>query len=344
MAKQTEHREDKYLCNLCDYEATNAKGLVHHNNVKHLGMTNNCDLCDWVAVTASSLRNHQNFKHKGISFDCPECDYKASNSKYLGKHRKQHASCIATEHSCKYCDYKAAKKGLVRAHEGSMHENKWASCDQCDYKHASNLRIKQHKESKHLGIKYDCNHCAWSGPTVAKLKHHTTNKHTASDTVYCDQCDFKSIDQSRLNYHNKIKHLEITHKCYRCGKGPMSKLSLVRHTSRVHGEFKQCDQCDFKSKNRATLKYHNESKHQGIIYECSECGKGGLTKVALMNHKYDFHGKFTKCFLCDYKTRRKENIKIHTQAIHEGVIYPCDMCGYKTSTTRSLSLHKKSVH
>ena len=34
-------------------------------------------------------------------------------------------------------------------------------------------------------------------------------------------------------------------------------------------------------------------------------------------------------------------MKIHKQAIHEGIKYPCNDCSYTASTPRSLSLHKK---
>ena len=121
-------------------------------------------------------------------------------------------------------------------------------------------------------------------------------------------------------------------------------MSLLVHISSVHAELEKCDQCDFKSKVPRLLKSHKEFQHQGIAHECAECGKGGLTNEGLRSHKRDFHGEFTKCLLCEYKTRRKGNMKLHTQALHEGVIYPCDMCDYKTSTTRSLYLHKKSKH
>ena len=183
-----------------------------------------------------------------------------------------------------------------------MHVNEEVSCDQCDYTFKSNKTMKEHKKLKHLGIKYICNECEWTG---YRLVYHNKTKHN-EETFNCTLCNFQTKARQHLANHNKRKHL-IKGKVY-------------------------CDQCDYESLQQDRLNYHKETKHPNLIYNCEQCDKVGMTKPALVNHKYDFHGKFTQCLLCDYKTRRKGNMKIHNQALHEGITYPCDICGYETST------------
>jgi len=50
------------------------------------------------------------------------------------------------------------------------------------------------------------------------------------------------------------------------------------------------------------------------------------------------------CDRCDYKTTRKEYLRIHKRSIHDGVKYPCNECDYKATQSSSLLQHKRSVH
>ena len=50
------------------------------------------------------------------------------------------------------------------------------------------------------------------------------------------------------------------------------------------------------------------------------------------------------CDRCNYKTTRKEYLRIHKRSIHDGVKYPCNECDYKATQSGSLLQHKLSVH
>ena len=54
--------------------------------------------------------------------------------------------------------------------------------------------------------------------------------------------------------------------------------------------------------------------------------------------------KSVSCSSCDYKTNTKENLRIHTKSIHEGIKHPCDQCDYKATQKSSLNIHKQSIH
>ena len=54
--------------------------------------------------------------------------------------------------------------------------------------------------------------------------------------------------------------------------------------------------------------------------------------------------KSFSCESCNYKTTTKENLRIHSKSIHEGIKYPCDQCDYKATQRSSLNTHKQSIH
>ena len=63
--------------------------------------------------------------------------------------------------------------------------------------------------------------------------------------------------------------------------------------------------------------HHNETKHEGMKYQCRSC---------------------------NYRATLQGNLKIHRQAMHEGQTYNCDVCDFTASTPRTVGWHKKAKH
>ena len=63
-------------------------------------------------------------------------------------------------------------------------------------------------------------------------------------------------------------------------------------------------------------------------------------------HIKSIHGsKDLKCPLCDYITSRKDVLKIHIEAVHEGLKnFDCKFCGKLFSQNSNLKKHLKRVH
>ena len=56
-------------------------------------------------------------------------------------------------------------------------------------------------------------------------------------------------------------------------------------------------------------------------------------------------GKFHQCFLCDFKSERKDKVRSHYQRVHEKVRnYNCNQCDYKSYERNQLKKHVSSVH
>ena len=48
-----------------------------------------------------------------------------------------------------------------------------------------------------------------------------------------------------------------------------------------------------------------------------------------------------QCQQCDYKASQSTNLRIHVEAIHEGVRYTCNQCDYKATHERNLRGRKE---
>ena len=51
-----------------------------------------------------------------------------------------------------------------------------------------------------------------------------------------------------------------------------------------------------------------------------------------------------QCPQCKYRATVQRNLKIHVQAMHEGLTYKCDVCEFSASTPRTVGWHKKAKH
>ena len=64
------------------------------------------------------------------------------------------------------------------------------------------------------------------------------------------------------------------------------------------------------------------SIHEGIKYECDQCGHKAARKGDLKRHKMSVHeGVKYQCNQCDYEASRQGNLKSHKVLVHENVEY-----------------------
>lgn len=55
-------------------------------------------------------------------------------------------------------------------------------------------------------------------------------------------------------------------------------------------------------------------------------------------------GRKFGCEDCEYRAKTGEHLKIHTQAVHEGLRFPCNLCSFKATGIANLSKHKDYRH
>ena len=122
-----------------------------------------------------------------------------------------------------------------------------------------------------------------------------------------------------------------------------TEAALCDHIRNIHGDMKQCNDCDYKARLTSSMVQHQRTKHQGMSFHCGECDSKFESEAGLKLHTDNKHrGIRFKCAKCDYMATMKGNLKIHEQAMHENIKYPCGgKCSYIASTPRSLTWHSQ---
>ena len=111
----------------------------------------------------------------------------------------------------------------------------------------------------------------------------------------------------------------------------------------IHGY--SCDQCDYKTKWKSSLKRHEDSVHGGVRYPCDQCDHKATWKSNLKTHIDCVHGDVLyPCDQCDYKSNRKGHVKRHKHSVHKDLWHSCDQCEYKGTKKENLKTHINSVH
>ena len=166
----------------------------------------------------------------------------------------------------------------------------------------------------------------------------------------CDQCDYKASNQAILRQHILRMHElgKYGHECQLCDKEFSRTNNLKRHIEQVHMSVKRfkCDQCQFETSAKATIKQHKSSKHEGITYKCDQCDKKFYDKKLLKHHILIEHDKFRfECSVCHFMCKTTETLKNHIQVEHENnPKLECDSCNKTFSTLKYLKMHKYHVH
>ena len=67
----------RFICEQCDYKATQKGYLLKHVKAIHEGVKFPCEQCDYKAIRKENLLIHIKSTHEGIKFPCEQFDYKA---------------------------------------------------------------------------------------------------------------------------------------------------------------------------------------------------------------------------------------------------------------------------
>ena len=138
-----------------------------------------------------------------------------------------------------------------------------------------------------------------------KNKRKFSKKMTASGyKFFCKECPFKTVVAFYARRHSYIL----------CGeeKRNAPKKSKKKMKKRV------CAMCQMEFSKAAEFNAHHRAMHVRSL-PCSYCGKLLKNQEVYNKHLSTFHNnneKNHKCNLCNYKSYRKQNLKLHMEAKH----------------------------
>ena len=206
------------------------------------------------------------------------------------------------------CEYKATQKFNLRMHVQLKHEGFVYSCDQCDYKASYKHAFRIHKQSIHEDIKFDCE----------QWEYKATKRVIWECTLYRNIRGLNSIVISVSTKQQPRVTWECTH--YRNMKTSY-KQTLRFHNQSKHGDIKfDCDQCEYKATTKSNLRVHKLSKHVGIIIDCDQCVYKATQKSSLSNKKSKHEGIKSS----EYKATIKSHLRVHTLSRRERIRFDCD--------------------
>ena len=220
--------------------------------------------CKTLFSTEKAFRRHVKIVHlkvKNYACDFLECKYTSFTKTDMATHKKFHLNI--KEFECHLCDNKFILKHHLEQHIKT--HNKVYICDYPDCKEEFyiNTELTEHKHIYHPNY------------------------------LYCNDCEYKTIEKYNLNTHIKIKHAKIKDfKCPMedCRYSCSTKGNLKNHVNNYHEKIKDysClfENCCFKSCNQRDINIHYKSVHLHIKdLECDECDYITSRKTSLDNHR-----------------------------------------------------------
>ena len=172
------------------------------------------------------------------------------------------------------------------------------------------------------GIKKHLEQTPSPGAIRAK-KHHKKQKELRLQNVVveeCDECDYKTSKYMAMYRHKREKH------------------SVPKQT---------CTDCDFSNIYPNKVKTHFNQVHRGMkrrILNIEKCRKefceyaGTSSCLDLQSHSLFF------CDQCPLSFKKSWSLKIHTEKIHDGLVFNCEYCETSTVRKENLKKHMDAKH
>ncbi|XP_053954620.1 transcriptional repressor CTCF [Anastrepha ludens] len=249
-------------------------------------------------------------------------------------------------HSCPHCNYLTNKRYMLSRHMKSHSDDRPYICSVCDRGFKTNHSLQNHV-NVHLGRKpHGCLSCESRFTTAGDLARHVRYKHTHEKRHKCTECDYATVEMSKLRRHMRAHTGERPYQCPHCTYASPDSFKLKRHL-RIHTGEKpyECDICQSRFTQSNSLKSHKliHSVDDKPVFQCALCPTTCSRKSDLRIHvqKLHYSEKPIPCRRCGKELPDRYSYKIHAKT-HEGErCYSCDQCNYKSISIRNLDIHKQ---
>ena len=240
----------------------------------------------------------------------------------------------AEDFHCHTCDkiYPSEKK--LKVHIMECHDTRKKTCHICNKEMIGNKRLRNHMKTHRKVICEICNKIS----SIGNLKKHAESckKKKVKLWLICTFCNFKTLDKPAFKNHIKKMH---NNACLN-----------IESKEKIFG----CDLCDYVSNDKRNT-YKHKMRHSIIKHECTYCERK-FNSLSVLN-RHISHAHFEKkqinvepkiyyCDICDYKTKKKFNVKKH-QSRHSKTkpkkpeIF-CEICNKKFSRIAKLNSHMET--
>ena len=139
--------------------------------------------------------------------------------------------------------------------------------------------------------------------------------------------------------------------CQFCDYKAVRNWLITAHQARYHedlipnAEFHHCNQCQYRSALKDTLKRHIQVVHLKSGLKCETCGNNFAGNGALKRHINSVHrGIKHHCDICSKAYGNRSNVFIHMRKEHPDKLAKCTICEKDFLNFGELAEHVKSVH
>ena len=362
-----ENIHEGHYCDPCKLQLANEDKMQEHNQTSHAGIGFICSECKKSYSSQLRLNMHcKAEKHKTIEkeenlhLSCNDCGIEISSQLKLKVHVKEAHTKKMVE--CDECDYKpnykSGNSNALKIHKENIHMKIKHVCDHCKAECTTKSNLNMHITRYHTKEDIQCNKCEnmtfstrWEFNQHKQELHKKVKKGKAPKRErvrqICDVCGYEPSYSSptAIRIHKAAVHLGIKHVCDQCGKECTTKSNLTKHQTKFHGDGFPCQSCDYKAGLKDQLKYHIESVHLGIRYECNfeGCSYSSSQKTTLRVHRAKRHSeKAIPCLICDEKFAIEFLLKQHIVSKHDGLY--CTKCCWQPYTAEEYQRHNETSH
>jgi len=245
---------------------------------------------------------------------------------------------VGAEWTCAICGKKAGKyKNNLRKHVEIVHvDQKGKPCKFCGKAYKSRPNLYAHLRRCQQAHQFQSN--PDDHTNLAFVPH----EETEGDNSYGQMVAMDSLE------------LDVS-------IDPEVEAKIESLMTRVEGDW-VCGACGKSSGNlKSNLRKHVEAIHMdNLILPCHNCGRTFGSRNALQCHqchrsvphlstaayviKPETSGTGHLCEICNKEFKTKQSLKVHTQAIHEGIKYNCEFCPHSATTQSNLKVHVQKKH
>ena len=138
------------------------------------------------------------------------------------------------EYRCSICEYKSSRKSYLRKHLKVHCEEKTNECPVCEYKTRSKYNIERHMRvhatvKSQIVKKFACSQCQFRTVQRSKLNQHVESVHPEEGRLTCSLCGYRATRTSALGTHMRAHIKEKDFCCNLCSYRAPQESELRRH-------------------------------------------------------------------------------------------------------------------